>query len=193
MSVDPAAPSKVDDQSLDPYAYCRNNPLSQVDPTGESWVTWVSGAARLTWSTAYLAADLFSLGTLDMTHANLGVNAAVNGGINLFQYTFGDKQDKEQVREGLGLQETMSAAEVSGAPLVGAAYDWGSAIYAMGTLLGNTGSDLIDRYSSNGSPSSRVAAGGMAASSVQATYRHLVAPSYVSYAYGAGYSSSFKK
>ena len=43
ITPDPVNQNIYDPQNLNPYAYCRNNPLNLIDPTGESWTdTWNS-------------------------------------------------------------------------------------------------------------------------------------------------------
>ncbi|MFA5373957.1 MAG: RHS repeat-associated core domain-containing protein, partial [Candidatus Omnitrophota bacterium] len=50
ISPDTIVQSPYDPQSLNRYAYCRNNPIILVDPTGYSWLSesWrKSGAAKI--------------------------------------------------------------------------------------------------------------------------------------------------
>ena len=112
LNVDPAAPSKVDDQSLDPYAYCLGTIRSaQVDPTGRivGHLGIGRGTPHLVNSESLL--PIYSVSVLwDMTHVNRGVKCSSSTEVLTSLSTrFGHKQAKEQVREGLGLQETMSA------------------------------------------------------------------------------------
>jgi len=45
ITPDPVIPNVYDSQSLDPYAYCRNNPLRYVDPSGKVWGVAVAAVA----------------------------------------------------------------------------------------------------------------------------------------------------
>jgi RHS repeat-associated protein len=83
ISRDPAAPQPKDPQSLNPYAYARNNPERLTDPTGAFWVSqwnqwgWTCVAWFWGWCTFAIPYWIF--------HAAVGIGAlAVGIDVNVF-------------------------------------------------------------------------------------------------------------
>ncbi len=63
-SADPLAGSPDDPQSWNRYAYGRNNPIGNVDPSGQSWLSWlldIGIGAAVGWLAPELVPSLFEL------------------------------------------------------------------------------------------------------------------------------------
>ena len=90
ISPDSVVPSPGDPQSLNRYAYCRNNPLNLLDPTGHSWWSSLLGGlfggliTVLTWGTAgpILAPMLGGMvsGTSGAAMSGAGIQGVIQAG-----------------------------------------------------------------------------------------------------------------